>query len=231
MSFLSVSTPVAQFGSITANLPPTINPGSILVLAAGQLAGTGPVPDLTAQGYVQLSASSSGKACALYLKVAIGGGSDVAPTINYGVNRNYAVMASYDGYTLTPAQTAVERVSNAVSGVFLPAATIVSNNQLIISIAQRNNATSGAHTIGSAPAGFTIRASVLPTAASAPLAVFMDWQQTTATNLILSSVSSSPADATAQNVEAQVIFLTPASPPPVPFPPTSLGGMNVQVCQ
>jgi hypothetical protein len=207
MGYLSSSTPVKGFGSLTPTLPPTFSAGSLLILAAGELAGSGPVPDMSASGYTTLSINTSGKACALYGTIAIGGGSDVAPSINYSANRNFALMAAYDGYTLTTARAGVERASNATSGVFLQSATLATDDQLVIAIAMRNNATSGAHTIGSAPQSFAIRQSALATNTSEPLAVYMDWVQTTATNITASSVSTSPADSATQTVQAQLIFL------------------------
>lgn len=212
--FVSASSGSPTFGSITASLPPTFSAGDVLLLLAGQLAGSGPVPDLTAQGYTALSLNSTDKACAIYGAIAVGGGSDVAPTINYGVNRNFAFMAAYNGYTLTAARAPVERGTNATSGIFFPAATISTDQQLVIQLGMRNNATSGAHTLGSPPAGFTTRASVLPTTTSTPMAVLMDWLQTTATSLSLSSISSSPADSASQTTQGQIIFLTPVAAAP-----------------
>jgi hypothetical protein len=59
-----------------------------------------------------------------------------------------------------------------------------------------------------------------------------EWIQTTATSIASGVIfPGSVAEGSAINMQSGLIILKPAIAAAIPYPPTSLGGMNVQVCQ
>jgi hypothetical protein len=228
--FDSIGTVVTGFNTtITPLAPAGLAAGKLLVVAFWEDAGSDAPPDLSAFGFTRKSLNSAVTACVQYTKIAVGG--DTMPSAQFGAGWAGCVCACYTGATETLDRTASERGTNSTSGLNIPGASAgPSNGDIVIVIACRNNGSATGVTISNY-GSFIQRATSIPNASGRPLACFEDWIQTTPAAVTLGAQATSPADSVTQTTSCSMIFLQASAPAIVPFPPTSLGGMNVQVCQ
>jgi hypothetical protein len=235
-TFDSAGTVTSVFNSAMAPGAPATYPAkALLIIGAAEFAGSDAPP--TISGWTRITLNSLDPVCALWMKIATGSnGSDTMPSFTWGTQFASCGCVAYDpGFALTSLPTVdvqAEKGANLTSGMTLPGIAAPSqNNALMLNISMRNNGSATGVSISNV-ASFIQRLSHIPNASGRPLYVVQDWIQTTATGMSQTIQATSPADSAAETGESQTVaLLLPAASAPVPFPPTSLGGMNVQVCQ
>lgn len=227
-TFLSIGTPSANFNApTTPGAPAGFVAGNILVAGFWEHAGSDTAPDLSAFGFTLKSDNSVVKAVTLYTKTALGG--DTMPSAQFGTDWCGAFCAAYPGGTEILDRTSAARgASTTTSGFPVPGVSAPpSNNVTAIALGFRNQGSATGVTVSNY-GNFVQRGTYLVN--SRPHVVFEDIIMTTPQAITLGIQATSPADSANQTSGMVVIFLQSAVVAPVPFPPTSLGGMNVQVC-
>lgn len=237
MAILLVSkgTPVHGTGSLTPGAPAGIVVGNWLVAYFAEYQGADAQPT-TPTNWTLLSNTTNHSG--IILARVADGVNDAMPSINYGsATDEMAYCEQWSGLpsiisgNVTAAQSRVANLTNgAQSGALVPPV----DGCLLLSFMCRNKTSiSDTATWGSWTAGggtFTQNATGAPNT-NKLMWVAQSLIQGTKTNISVGSgPTSSPADSTAQSTVGYTIAIQPAAAASVPYPPTSLGGMNVQVC-
>jgi hypothetical protein len=238
MAILLVSkgTPVHGTGTLTPGSPASIVVGNWLVSYFAEYQGSSAQPS-TPANWTLISDTTGNHSGVVYARIADGTANDAMPSINYGsAVDQMAYCEQWSGLPATIAGnvTATSRQANLTSGCQSGAITPPVNGCLIIGFMCRNKtSTSDGATWGNWTVGgqtFTQNNSGVPTT-NKLMWLAESLVQTTATAISTgTSNNSSPADSTAQSTAGFTIVIQPPSASAIPFPPTSLGGMNVQVC-
>jgi hypothetical protein len=210
------------------NVPyPTVNAGDIIFLAnaAGPIGQAAPtLADTDFQPVVNRTSSGS---MYLYWKIANGTESGTM-TLTRSTNSGqcYSQMCAFTGGPTT--LTGNIHTTNTAGGgsaatLPYPALTITVPNCLVIALASKPSNSFG----WNVPAPFT--AKISESHATAGMCMLWEYAiQTTATSITAGTFTAT-TDVANSRTGVAAVFL-PASAAPIPFPPTSLGGMNVQVC-
>lgn len=147
-----------------------------------------------------------------------------------------AVAVCYSGVDsgFATGGNASDRASNTTQDIVMPAVTRTPSVPgclcLYYGIHKKSSTSDG--TTFSAPGGtgFSTPIESVPNGNAAAF-VLGEWIQTTATTIASGiTFSGSIADASS-TMQSALVILKPALAAAIPYPPTSLGGMNVQVCQ
>lgn len=163
--------------------------------------------------------------------------SEVIPTVTWGAsNPGYAQLTTFIGVdpTFINVFTGLntERQSNVTANIVGPssALTPTQGNALLLFLGERNKTATSNGTTYAAPSNWTIAAQSAPNGTQ-PSVVVAYWIQTTATATAANFSFSGSVTDSSQAMQTTLIGLAAAASVAIPYPPTSLGGMNVQVCQ
>lgn len=216
---MTIRTPVfgsigTGTGSFTPGAPATINAGDILTLFNAEYTGTNSPLDLSASGYTRQTPNSNDNRLVLYTKVALGGGSDVMPTItSRGGKNQFAVVAAVPGCSEVLDGTGLDRQSTSTLNFAYPTSTLTINydNCIVWTASYRSKtSTSNGNTCNAlSNANFTQALYSWPDGSTGGF-VISYWIQTTKTNIsALTQTQSGTADST-QGVGGFVLALRAA---------------------
>lgn len=234
IALVSQGTPTEGTGLIAPGSPPSIIVGNWLIAYFAEEQGTDPQPTTpTNWTLISPTANHSG----IIIARVADGVNDAMPSINYGGNDQIAYCEQWSGLPSTIAAgnvTGNARQQNSTSGVQTGGVSPTVDGCLLIGFMCRNKTTaSNGATWGNWTAG---GGTFIQNDFGAPNGARLMWLvqyliQSTKQSIALGNANtSSPADSAAQATASWTIAIQPAISAPVPFPPTNLGGMNVQVC-
>jgi len=227
-AFSNVATSVEANAVQTQNVPyPTVNAGDIIFLAntAGPVGQT--APTLADTDFVQIVGRTTNGSTYLYWKIAVGSESGtMLLTRSTNSGQCYSQMCSFTGgpSSLSGNVHTTNTVgTGSTTTLPYPALTITQPNCLVIALASKPSNSFG----WNIPSAFT--AKIAESNASAGMCMLWEYAiQTTATSITAGSFTATTDVASSRNAVAAVFL--PGGAIPIPYPPMSLGGMNVQVC-
>lgn len=209
MTYAIVGTGAVTSGFNATLTPafPTYSTGNLLLLVTGEQIGSDPTPNLSAQGWTQLSPGTHAHQVALYGRIATGLDS---VSIAWGNVYSFAWICSYSGNpsTLTGIVHASGDVSNSNSnGIVFPAVTITATGCLVIAAGARDKTATTNGATWNAISGYTKRQSSVPSG-SIFAAIMNDQVQTSPVSFASVNQSLSISDSN-QPYEGYVVALYP----------------------
>ena len=234
ITFNSAGTPVYAFNSTVTPTAPTDVAGTGLILVTGELAGSDTIS--TPSGWAALDLVSGSPQVAQVRAFGLTAtGSDTMPTISWGNQWAFAVVLAFNGLdpSFTAAFTPAGRQTNETNVIQGPAVnrTPSQNSALALFLGQRNKTSTTDGVTYTAPSNFTMGVQGQHTGTSVSFGVTY-WIQTTATTVVANlGMTGSASESAVQTTQGVYIGILAAAAAAIPFPPTSKGGMNVQVCQ
>lgn len=221
-------------GSVTPAAGGAYNAGDLLIYSTGEYQGSD-VLSFPDSSWTLWSLNSAVKSQQVYVKVA-GSSSETIPTVTWSAsNPSWAQLSTLTGAQLTSplsSSPSPERGSSASQNITGPVAsqTPSVNGAILWFVGERNKTATSDGTVYSAPSNWTIAAQSAPNGNRASVVIGY-WIQTTATAYATNlTFSGSKADGSNQSMQSTLVGFEPAIAV-VPFPPMSLGGIGVQMCQ
>lgn len=210
--------------------------GDKLLLITGEVLGSDATP-AAPSGWAKDSFNTNAGQIAVYRLDSVTG-SESIPSITWGNQWSWAVVAIYRGCAAGGPTDGNDRNGNVSSGGTTcftgPASTITPSqaNSLVLFFGTKNKSTAVNGATVSAPSNFSLAGSSVPTGSGThPIAAVCEWIQTTATSIPTNtSTTQSIADTVTQANQGSILVYAPLAAAPNPVAPMSLGGMNVQVC-
>lgn len=222
----------------TPGTPAVIDVGDTLIIPACEFLGTDARP-AAPSGWVDKTLGVNwATGSAVYMRIADGTAGDAMPAIaSWGNVFQLAVCLVYSGgpATLTgliDTAHSSDRLYNSNNAlIFNATGTPTNPNSLILAISFKNTLGNGSPTFTETGGliGFNRRVTSWPNA-TRPTIVVDDSIQTTATAISTPGMNMSFTESSTQAGHSTILILNPGGSIAVPYPPTSLGGMNVQVC-
>lgn len=236
ITFNSAGTPVYAFNSTVTPTAPTDVAGTGLILVTGELIGSDTIS--TPVGWTALDlVSGAPQAPQVRAFGLIATGSDTMPSISWGNQWAFAVVLAFNGLDsgFAAAFSPAGRQTNQTNVIQGPAVsrTPSQNGALFLFYGQRDKTSTTDGTTYSAPTNFTMAGSgsAWQHAGTSVSVGISYWIQSTATAVGANqTMTGSLTEGTAQACQGVYAGILAASSV-IPYPPTSLGGMNVQVCQ
>lgn len=223
-------------GNMTPAMP-ALNAGELLLLETGVNSTSINPPSIS--GWTKLTNNTSILCGALYGKIAAGG--DTSPTFQWDASHQaYSRIHSFGGNVYTDLTTIVvvqnERGASTTGFISVNATSAPSQaNCMAIRFGRfiKTPTTNGAtFNDWSTDSGIYTKAGATQLVQNGNAIAAGLWydQQTAATATSADGANLSTPDS-AGNSQGFTLLLQPGAAASVPYPPTSLGGMNVQVCQ
>lgn len=214
----------------------SFNPGDAILAWTWENPGTDTV---TCSGAAAIDANNNYHQVRLFAFVSVTGAEPMPiftwPASSTG-NTGRAVVACYSGLDsgLATGGTPQDRGANTTVNIVMPAVsrlpTLPGCLCLYYGIHKKTSSTDGITYTPPGGTGFTIPLQFNPNGNDASFVVG-EWIQTTATTIASGNTfTGSIAEPSSIQMGSAFVILAPAAAAAIPYPPTSLGGMNVQVC-
>lgn len=236
ITFISAGTPVYAFNSTVTPVAPTDVVGTGLILVTGELAGSDTIS--TPSGWTALDLVSGSPQVAQVRAFGLTAtGSDTMPSISWGNQWAFAVVLAFTGLDsgFAAAFSPAGRQSNQTNIIAGPSVSRIpsQNGALVLFYGQRNKTSTTDGTTYSAPTNFTMAPvnGGQHTGTSVSFGISYWIQSTAATVNANLAMTGSLTEGTVQTCQGEYVGILAASSVAIPFPRTSLGAMNVQVCQ